>query len=106
MNVAQPVPRRPVPVPAPFGDEPTRQVDDDLLTVLRNQTPAKAAPKPAPKPAPRPKLPRPNLPIPAQPDEPTRMAHIDSFGLDDSPGQDDRTSRYDPRGPQQGGRWG
>jgi thioredoxin reductase (NADPH) len=95
MNVAQPVPRRPVPVPAPFGDEPTRQVDDDLLTVLRSQTPAKAAPKPAPKPTPKPtprsKLPRPNVPIPAQPDEPTRMAHIDSFGLDDAHGQDDRT---------------
>ena len=104
MNVAQPVPRRPVPVPAPFGDEPTRQVDDDLLTVLRNQTPAKAAPKPAakaaPKPTPRPKLPRPNVPIPAQPDEPTRMAHIDSFGLDDPQGRDDRTlpsSDFPPR---------
>jgi thioredoxin reductase (NADPH) len=90
VNVAQPMPRRAVPVPAPFGEEPTRQVDDDLLTVLRTQVPDSPAAKPTGKPTPRsaarpkPSLPRPNVaPIPAQPDEPTRMAMIDPRAFDD-----------------------
>ena len=90
LNVPQPQPSARRPVPVPFGDEPTRQVDDDLLNALRNQLPAKASPKP---PSPKPKLPRPGLPIPAQPDEPTRMAHIDSLSFDDPPGLDGDTTR-------------
>jgi len=82
-------PRRPVPVP--FGDEPTRQVDDELLTALRNQTPAKPAPKPTPRALPRPSLPRPSASRPAHHDEPTRMAHIDALAFDDAHGVDEMT---------------
>jgi hypothetical protein len=84
-------PRRPAPVPVPFGEEPTRQVDDDLLTALRNAPPAKAAPRPAPRPAPAPKpsarpkptLPPPNLVRAAAPDEETRLADISGLAFDD-----------------------
>jgi hypothetical protein len=86
VNLAQPQPRRQV--PAPFGDEPTRQVDDDLLTVLRNQMPASAPSKSPSRSSPKPKLPRPNVAIPAHHDEPTRMAKIDPRGFDDPPGLD------------------
>ncbi|HEU4732692.1 MAG TPA: NAD(P)-binding domain-containing protein [Kofleriaceae bacterium] len=92
-----PTSRRPPSVP--FGDEPTRQVDDDLLTALRNSVPAKpsprvtaplptAAPKPAtPRPSPsrvspRPQLPKPSTHRPAADDE-ARRAQMDSLGLDD-----------------------
>jgi len=83
--------RRPAPVPVPFGEEPTRQVDDDLLTALRNAPPAKPAPRPAPRPAPAPKpsarpkptLPPPNLVRAAAPDDPTRLADISGLGFDD-----------------------
>jgi len=75
------------PVPAPFGDEPTRQVDDDLLTALRNQTPA----KPSPNLTPRPKLPRPSHTVSAQHDEPTRLANLDPLAFDDTHGLDDLT---------------
>ncbi len=92
MQVAQPQPpagplsgRRQV--PAPFGDEPTRQVDDDLLTALRNQTPA----KPSPNLTPRPKLPRPSHTVSVQHDEPTRMANLDPLAFDDTHGLDDLT---------------
>jgi hypothetical protein len=68
--------RRPVPVP--FGDEPTRQVDDELLTALRNAAPAKPSPKPG-LPPPKPGLPRPGGVRPALPDEPTRMSNIDAI---------------------------
>jgi hypothetical protein len=80
--------RRPVPVP--FGDEPTRQVDDDLLTALRNSVPAKPSPRVnTPKPgAPKPTLPRPSVVRPAAPDDPTRMAHVDSLGINNSSGAD------------------
>ena len=44
MPAAQPSGRRAAPVP--FGDEPTRQVDDELLAQLRNAPPAKPSPKP------------------------------------------------------------
>jgi thioredoxin reductase/ferredoxin len=49
------------PPPAPFADEPTRQVDDELLNALRNAPTAKPAPKPA--------LPRPSAiqPAPGRP---------------------------------------
>jgi hypothetical protein len=64
-------------------------VDDDLLAQLRNQTPA----KPASKSSAKPKLPRPNPGpvIPANHDEPTRMAHIDALAFDDSNSLDDMT---------------
>jgi thioredoxin reductase (NADPH) len=104
------------PPPAPFADEPTRQVDDELLNALRNAPTAKPAPKPPlPRPSglhpvPRPSalqpapgrpsalqpapgrpsalhpLPRPSAIQSAAPDEPTRMAHIDA--LDDGHGHD------------------
>jgi thioredoxin reductase/ferredoxin len=90
--VPTPPPRRSVPVP--FGDEPTRQVDDDLLTALRNSVPAKPSPrvttsKPSlPRPtASRPALPRPGGVRPAGHDEPTRLAHIGSL-LPDAQGVD------------------
>jgi hypothetical protein len=56
--------RRPPP-PVPFADEPTRQVDDELLNALRNAPTAKPAPKPTPKPG----LPRPSAmqPMPGRP---------------------------------------
>jgi thioredoxin reductase (NADPH) len=85
LSAPVPTPRRPV--PAPFGEEPTRQVDDALLSQLRNAPPAKASPRPNPSglsPLPRP------MPVrPARPDEPTRMAHIGSFGYDDPDGDPD-----------------
>jgi thioredoxin reductase/ferredoxin len=98
--------RRPPPPPAPFADEPTRQVDDELLNALRNAPTAKPAPKPAPKPSlPRPSAmpPVPGRPsaiqqavgrpsalhpvprqsvVPAAPDEPTRLSHVDSLRPD------------------------
>ena len=64
-------------VPPPFNEEPTRQVDDDILAALRAHDAGIAAEAPlAPPPASRPPASRP----PAQPvrsaryDEPTRMA--------------------------------
>jgi thioredoxin reductase (NADPH) len=110
------------PPPAPFADEPTRQVDDELLDALRNAPTAKPAPKPVlPRPSAiqpgagrpsamqpaagrpsamqpgagrpsaiqpavgrpsRPPLPRPSV-LQAAPDDPTRLAHVGSIGLDD-----------------------
>jgi thioredoxin reductase/ferredoxin len=64
---AVPVPTR-RPVPAPFNDEPTRQVDDELLSALRNAPPA--------KPAPRPGLPKPST-IHAAPNDPTMDVFAD-----------------------------
>jgi hypothetical protein len=58
------------PVPPPFSDEPTRQVDDDLLNALRSQ-PASIPPS-----------------TPSRPsfsDEPTRMAKIDPRAYDETP---------------------
>jgi thioredoxin reductase (NADPH) len=79
-------------VPVPFGEEPTRQVDDELLTALRNAAPAKAAPKPT--------LPRPSVNpvptaatsrpiVPARPDDPTRIGAFDAMPMDD--GNDEMT---------------
>jgi hypothetical protein len=100
------------PAPLPFSDEPTRQVDDELLNALRNAPTAKPAPKPAPKPTlprpsamqpavgrpsaihpapgrpgalhplPRPSAPRPGVIQPAAPDEPTRLGHVVPLGPD------------------------
>jgi thioredoxin reductase/ferredoxin len=114
ISVAQPPPPTPAPrrpVPVPFGDEPTRQVDDDLLTALRNSSPAKPSPRvttPMPSPSsssPRPTLPKPGVSRqtkvrPAAPDEPTRMAHIDSLGFDDSQGSDEMTLPSDDFPPR------
>jgi hypothetical protein len=58
-------------VPSPFNDEPTRQLDDNLLSALRNAPPAKAAPRPG--------LPKPST-IRAAPTDPT----IDAFADGDS----------------------
>jgi hypothetical protein len=98
------------PLPAPFSDEPTRQVDDELLTALRNAPPAKPSPKPGlPRPTatqpaagrpsaiqqavPPPRqsaihaVPRQSAVLPAAPDDPTRTAlaledHGQPLGLD------------------------
>jgi hypothetical protein len=56
-------------VPPPFSDEPTRQVDDDLLDALRSQ------PASIPSPPSRPSF----------GDEPTRMAKIDPRAYDETP---------------------
>ncbi|HEY0191621.1 MAG TPA: hypothetical protein VGC42_10915, partial [Kofleriaceae bacterium] len=77
-----------LPVPAPFGDEPTRQVDDQLLSALRNAPPAKPSPRQEPRAAaaprasatsPKPMLPKPGIQA-ARPDEPTRIS-IDTNNL-------------------------
>jgi hypothetical protein len=65
------------PLPAPFSDEPTRQVDDELLAALRNAPPAK--PSPPVGRTTKPSLPKPSTIRAAAPDEPTRMAAIDSL---------------------------
>ena len=77
-NESRPPPRRAV--PAPFTDEATRQVDEDLLSALRGQ----------PQAAPRQKAPT-FLPVKAVPppskvqfDEPTRMAKIDPRAFDET----------------------
>ncbi|HET7504791.1 MAG TPA: NAD(P)-binding domain-containing protein [Kofleriaceae bacterium] len=94
-----PTPTSRRPPSTPFGDEPTRQVDDDLLTALRTSLPAKPSPRvtaplptAAPRPptarpspskvSPRPQLPKPSTHRPAYDDD-TRMGHMDSLGLDD-----------------------
>jgi thioredoxin reductase/ferredoxin len=99
------------PLPAPFSDEPTRQVDDELLTALRNAPPAKPSPRPGlPRPtatqaaAGRPSaiqaavapprqsaihaVPRQSAIVHAAPDDPTRTAlaladHGHPLGIDD-----------------------
>jgi hypothetical protein len=73
---ASPPARRPAPVS--FGDEPTRQVDDALLSALRNAPPAKAAPKPPPT-RPEDWHGQPPPIQPARPDEPTRLANISAM---------------------------
>jgi thioredoxin reductase/ferredoxin len=55
-------------VPPPFGDEPTRQVDDNILSALRAQDAAAAAKPPGP----------------LFNDEPTRMAKIDPRAYDET----------------------
>jgi len=71
-------------VPPPFGDEPTRQVDDSVLAALRQQQPAQQQPPPpSPPAAPRTaKPPPPPPPPPSFNDEPTRMATVDPRAYD------------------------
>jgi thioredoxin reductase/ferredoxin len=59
------------PLPPPFSDEPTRQVDDELLTSLRSQQ--QMRPAAPPNPAPMHLAP----PLPSFHDEPTRMSDVD-----------------------------
>ncbi len=79
-------------VPAPFGDEATRQVDEELLTALRaheNQMPdgpRQKAPTFLPSKAVQAKAVGKPVPPPKSSqftDEPTRMANIDARALDD-----------------------
>ncbi len=70
-------------VPPPFGDEPTRQVDDEILNALRNVP----EPKPKPKPSGRQPAAKPQFA-----DEPTRMAPIDPRAYDET-GVEERTDR-------------
>jgi thioredoxin reductase (NADPH) len=102
------------PPPTPFADEPTRQVDDELLNALRSAPTAKPAPKPTlPRPSaiepaagrpsaiqpaagrpsalqPAPGRPggKPQLPRPSMlqttPGEPTRLAYAGAVGHDDA----------------------
>jgi thioredoxin reductase (NADPH) len=62
------------PVPPPFSDEPTRQVDDELLTALRSQQQVRPS--------------GPGMVPPAQPpsfhDEPTRMQSVDPRAYDET----------------------
>jgi len=67
-NESRPPPRRPV--PPPFSDEPTRQVDDGMLAALRNQQ--EASPRPGR-----------SVPPPFN-DAPTRMAKIDPRAYDET----------------------
>jgi thioredoxin reductase/ferredoxin len=60
------------PVPPPFGDEPTRQVDDHLLTALRSQQQMRPGPAAG------------GLPKPSFHDEPTRMQNIDPRAYDET----------------------
>jgi thioredoxin reductase/ferredoxin len=111
-------PRHSAVVPAAFGEEPTRQVDDALLEALRNAAPAKPAPKPAsakPVAAPRSAAPiaeadwsKHALPKPshlrATPDEPTRMTHAAppaQLGLGSTRGRGsfESADRGDPANP-------
>jgi hypothetical protein len=96
-------PRRPV--PPPFGDEPTRQVDDQLLTSLRAQQ--QMRPEPAPPPVLMPAPVVAGLPRPSFHDEPTRMANVDPRAYDETgPGPGpytaptfDRDTNPNPRFP-------
>jgi len=72
------------PVPPPFGDEPTRQVDDELLSSLRSQQQVRPVPAPAPAPAFVPAPVAPGLPRPSFHDEPTRMQNIDPRAYDET----------------------
>ena len=100
-NVVAQQPRRSVPVP--FNEEPTRQVDDQLLDALRKAGPPKAGPPKAPpgKAANGSRIPQNDLPgdeadrqrhalpkpshIRASHDEPTRLANIAMHGFTASP---------------------
>jgi thioredoxin reductase/ferredoxin len=72
-------------VPAPFNEEPTRQVNDQILKELRN------APLVAPRPAPSGKP----VPPPFE-QEATRMAQIDPRVLDNSSFEEGRPTELDP----------
>ncbi|MEO8705317.1 MAG: NAD(P)-binding domain-containing protein [Kofleriaceae bacterium] len=70
------------PVPPPFADEPTRQVDDELLNALRN-APAASAPSTQPRVSAQHAAVKPPPPNPFG-DEPTRMAKIDPRAYDET----------------------
>ena len=77
-GTTRPPPRRPV--PQPFGDEPTRQVDSDVISALRNEQQGV-----------RQKAPTflPSKPVPPPFDDPTRMANVDAHLFDDGGFADD-----------------
>ena len=90
-NESRPPPRRQV--PSPFGDEATRQVDEELLTALRgnqNQMPEGPRQK-APTFLPSKAVPPPNV----QFEEPTRMAKIDARAFDEPFGSDEPGTELD-----------
>jgi thioredoxin reductase (NADPH) len=66
------------PVPPPFSDEPTRQVDDELLTALRSQQQVRPS-GPGMVPPQQPPAQRPSFH-----DEPTRMQAIDPRAYDET----------------------
>ena len=106
-NESRPPPRRTV--PQPFSEEPTRQVDDELLNALRNHEqqqrpkapthlPAKASPPPPSK------LPPSKAPPPSRVEfeEPTRMANIDAhlkFAFDEANTEGDRLDKFLAQAP-------
>jgi thioredoxin reductase (NADPH) len=84
------------PVPPPFGDEPTRQVDDDILNALRNDAPMNLPSTPSPsKQSPKPSRVMAAPKKPAFGEEPTRMATIDPRAYDET-GVEERTDRGAP----------
>ena len=72
----RPPPRRPV--PQPFSDEPTRQVDSDVIAALRNDESPVRQKAPTFLPSSLPRV-----------EEPTRIANVDAHLFDDSPFNDD-----------------
>ncbi|MGE0396647.1 MAG: NAD(P)-binding domain-containing protein [Kofleriaceae bacterium] len=77
----RPPPRRPV--PQPFSDEPTRQVDSEVISALRNEQAVSGRQK-APT-----FLPTRAVPPPTRHEEPTRMANVDAHLFDDGGFNDD-----------------
>jgi hypothetical protein len=73
----RPPPRRPV--PQPFSDEPTRQVDSDVISALRNEQQGVRQKAPT--------FLSPSVPPPF--DDPTRMANVDAHLFDDGGFNDD-----------------
>ncbi len=108
-NESRPPPRRVV--PQPFAEEPTRQVDDELLTALRKneQQHRKQAPTHLPSKAVAPPvrgLPPSKAPPPSRVefDEPTRMANIDAhlkhaFDESSTDGGGDRLDKFLAQAP-------
>ncbi|MFN0247568.1 MAG: NAD(P)-binding domain-containing protein [Kofleriaceae bacterium] len=89
-NTRQP-PRRPV--PQPFGDEPTRQVDSEVISALRNEQQQQQGRQKAPT-----YLPAKAVPPPFE--DPTRMANVDAHLFDDSEFNDDDPSHATTLDPQ------
>ncbi len=89
------------PVPSPFGDEATRQVDDELLTALRaheNQMPDGPRQK-APTFLPTKAVQAKAVPPPKSSqftEEPTRMANIDARAFDEPFSERDPGTEIDP----------
>jgi thioredoxin reductase (NADPH) len=91
LSAVAPPPQLRRPVPVPFSDEPTRQVDDALLNALRTAPPAKPSPRPHG---------RPGMVHKAAPDDPTGMADIGALGLDDRDHPDNAARRSDEFPPR------